>query len=997
MCKNKKAFLSIFIITMVILQVLYPVSAWASGKNNIATREANNHLLFQTNKDINVNDELLVKKDTFLYGYKEEEMVRLEFGDTYITIPASSVNEIASDTSSPEFQTNTENLNGKKELLTKGTPLYSIEPDEQIRVILNKDSEYFVYENSLGLQVLCIGNIEYYFSEEDRLKAIKELESSTDEEEKMDESTEGEEPKEEQANENNEKSPNEQESGDDQAVNNERSDIKEVEKDKSLEDLLDKEQDKNQKDQNTNEKQLEENNVASSAIKEFSRVSKANPWENVKSKYFEVTKDSLMIYDNRSGSLRPVGELKKGQVYPRVSDYGNWHRIQYGDIYGYVKKADTIPSSGQKLKNENDQYSNQSRTFTAKQDIVVYDNTSGKLVPYGVISSGESYPIATDYGNWWRVVFADRVGYVRKSEAKIEFSKSDKYFKADGNIAVYDNRGSGSLKKVGELTKGQVYPRVSDYGNWHRIQFGNYYGYVKKSGTSFAKGNEIKNKNKNYSNQKRTFTALKSVTVYDNSSGNLTPFGKIDKGVEFSIATDYGNWWRVIFADRVGYVKKDEVKTKFLSGDNSYFRVLKENVAVYDNRSGSLKKVGELRKGQSYSILSNYGNWWRVNYGDFYGYVRKSDTGYATKKEIKNLNTKYRHSRDKIKAKQNVTVYDNSTGKLVPFGEIEKGTVYPIATNYGNWWRIVYLDRVGYIKKSQVEAYGIDKTKYDLSLSKAVNIQMTATPQTDKKYKTFVSKAYIKDGKVTATTLNVRGGPGSSYWIVGQLSKGANVDIIKEVNGWYQIDFKQRWVNASPEDVRYYLDPNNFINDERQKFQFLDLARSSDVTASVLNNYLRGKGKLAGQGQAFVDASRINGINDIYLVSHAVLETGNGTSTLARGVKYKGVTVYNMFGIGAYDSCPVDCGAKKAYEEGWTTPYKAIVGGAKFIGNGYINNGLNTLYKMRWNPKAMDDTGRFGKQYATDIGWASKQVYTMYNLYQEIGSYNLYLDVPDYK
>src|SRR5690625_4437000 len=234
---------------------------------------------------------------------------------------------------------------------------------------------------------------------------------------------------------------------------------------------------------------------------------------------------------------------------------------------------------------------------------------------------------------------------------------------------------------------------------------------------------------------------------------------------------------------------------------------------------------------------------------------------------------------------------------------------------------------------------------------------MTASPQTDQNY-AYVSKSWIdKNNKVTADVLNVRGGAGTKYKVVGQLTKGNNVTILGEVNGWYQIKFTHyQWLNASPNDVLYYLDPSNFVNDEKQQFQFLDLAKSSDASAAVLNNYLKGKGILSGQGQAFIDASRINGINDLYLVSHAMLETGHGTSTLASGVKYNGVTVYNMYGIGAYDSCPIECGAKRAYEEGWTTPYKAIVGGAKFIGNGYINSGLNTLYKMRWNPAAMEKT-----------------------------------------
>src|SRR5699024_10016193 len=114
----------------------------------------------------------------------------------------------------------------------------------------------------------------------------------------------------------------------------------------------------------------------------------------------------------------------------------------------------------------------------------------------------------------------------------------------------------------------------------------------------------------------------------------------------------------------------------------------------------------------------------------------------------------------------------------------------------------------------------------------------------------------------------------------------------------------------------------------------------------------------------FIDAGRQNGISDVYLLSHALLETGNGKSALANGIKYKGKTVYNMYGIGAVDSCPEECGAKRAYEEGWFSPKEAIIGGAAFIGNGYIQSGQNTLYKMRWNPESMSNTNSASHQYA---------------------------------
>ncbi|MFP7169903.1 GW dipeptide domain-containing protein [Terribacillus halophilus] len=316
------------------------------------------------------------------------------------------------------------------------------------------------------------------------------------------------------------------------------------------------------------------------------------------------------------------------------------------------------------------------------------------------------------------------------------------------------------------------------------------------------------------------------------------------------------------------------------------------------------------------------------------------------------------------------------------------------------WYRGVLDGKTMWLHESYVvESYN-KETQYDLTLEEAVAIQRTASPQTDSEYKTYVSAQYINsNNEVTADLLNVRGGPSTSYWVVGTLSKGAKVNIIGQTGSWYQIEFtnSRQWVNASPSDVEYYLDPNNFINDEKQRFQFLDLTRSSGADAATLNKYLAGKGTLDGQGQAFIDAAKLYGINDVYLVSHATLETGNGTSTLAQGVKYNGTTVYNMYGIGAYDDCPVQCGAKRAYDEGWTSPYLAIVGGAQYIGNGYINSGQNTLYKMRWNPEAMAETGTYGKQYATDIGWASKQVSTMYNLYQNLGIYTLYLDIPHYR
>lgn len=200
-------------------------------------------------------------------------------------------------------------------------------------------------------------------------------------------------------------------------------------------------------------------------------------------------------------------------------------------------------------------------------------------------------------------------------------------------------------------------------------------------------------------------------------------------------------------------------------------------------------------------------------------------------------------------------------------------------------------------------------------------------------------------------------------------------------------------VAASKMEIASYLNPANYI-DGYSKYQFLRLDSPNNISENVMAVYLKDKGILSGHQKAFIDAANKYNISEVYLAAHACLETGNGTSTLAKGVMYNNVKVYNMYGIGAYDSDPVLNGSKRAYENGWTTPEKAIIGGAKIISSQYINSSKytqNTLYKMLWNPS---NPGKH--QYATDIGWAVKQSQTIGKVFAQFPAAKTSYDVPVY-
>lgn len=197
---------------------------------------------------------------------------------------------------------------------------------------------------------------------------------------------------------------------------------------------------------------------------------------------------------------------------------------------------------------------------------------------------------------------------------------------------------------------------------------------------------------------------------------------------------------------------------------------------------------------------------------------------------------------------------------------------------------------------------------------------------------------------------------------------------------------------ADTERTKRYLDPNEFFRGA-YKYQFMDLSHYNGINRDRLNAYLNGKGILSGKADMFIAAARQYNISELYLVAHACLETGYGTSQLATGVNYNGVRVYNMFGIGAFDSDAVGTGSKMAYNMGWTSPEAAILGGAKWISENYINaaNRQNTLYKMRWNP---DNPANH--LYAGDIAWAVSQALIMDDMMVEFPEAATVYEIPVY-
>ncbi|MCI8363742.1 MAG: hypothetical protein HFG34_02175 [Eubacterium sp.] len=195
----------------------------------------------------------------------------------------------------------------------------------------------------------------------------------------------------------------------------------------------------------------------------------------------------------------------------------------------------------------------------------------------------------------------------------------------------------------------------------------------------------------------------------------------------------------------------------------------------------------------------------------------------------------------------------------------------------------------------------------------------------------------------------------------------------------------------------------NYKKDTSYGFQFLRLDKFRPVNEekflSTYNYYIKnacenkGHGPsysvLYGKGKVMLAAAKKEGIDPMYFVSQTFLESAYGTSTLARGNRItrvalpsyarsggklitkkipKSATVYNLYGIKAYDSDPKTGATSHAYYKGWTTVDKAIYGAAKFIRENYFEAkpSQNTIFKFRFNPSNLNH------QYATDPWYSEK-------------------------
>lgn len=618
------------------------------------------------------------------------------------------------------------------------------------------------------------------------------------------------------------------------------------------------------------------------------------------------------------------------------------------------------------------------------------------------LGAQEKVEVLEEENGWAKVRAKGVEGYIELGQIiKNKDYSGEKYIKNVEYIVAYsDTTGKNEVGKIFNNEKVEV---INKEGSYIKVLWNNQEVYIKGDKTYFSE--DIKR------------VVRVGTSMY--KSLNEIKAEKAKSDIRVTVDKEIGRHYKVTTSDGEGYYvrKEDVVEEKYIDGNITYpIRLQTKGSHDSDVRT-------YIAPGSVVEVVSYKGSYAKVKYGEYEGYVLANDLV----DEVNQLKG-YLLDRDEI------TLYKNGykIGKDIHVKNLSEDSI-KVVSNYGAYYKVEYngkqyymentglqVDNIGEIDKRYISSYPSKLTKVStkyisesdvtvyLDKEKTTSLGIvTKDTQVDLKenlenglslVELNNELVYIETDKLsgeklytkTVESINTKDTGKSHAAFVGAIMNKLNIYV--ETTG----DRK-----ATKDEVAYYSNPQNGgVNDENYKYQFLKLDSFKMVDARVLNDYLNdlpgidGVNIFENKADKFIESAKKYNINVIYLIAHTMLETGYGTSNLARGQKYdENTTVYNFFGIGAIDSNPLEGGKMTAYKNGWTTIDRTIEGSAKWLALNYIHaNGKaqNTLYKMRYN--YMLNT----HQYASDIMWARKISMIMSKISKAYIDASLEFEVPLY-
>ena len=465
-----------------------------------------------------------------------------------------------------------------------------------------------------------------------------------------------------------------------------------------------------------------------------------------------------------------------------------------------------------------------------------------------------------------------------------------------------------------------------------------------------------------------TATALHVRSKADASSASLGGLSKGDK-VEI-VDTASNGWYKIKYKTGYGYVSNKYVDVISTNTSSEYTSnkttithtgITTDGLNVRSGASTSYSKIGYLNKGTKVNIVDKLSNgWYKIKYENGYGYVSGKYVNNVTAVSSTNNNTSTNTSTSttvKYTATVNADFLNVREGGSVSYkiiGKVYDGEKVSIVDKMSNGWsKIKYGSGYGYVNTSYLS---------NITASSSSNNNATV----------------IKTGTVNTDSLNVRKGSSTNYDIIGKVTRGTKVEIVKEEsNGWYKIKYNGGYGYVSGQYINVAGERKNLNN-----FLFVGdsftVLLSNTIKAKNDNVYIHAKsGSMPGywidKVSSMPSNSNVDGVVLLIGVNGAGYESNKtDVKTLINklSAKYPNKTIYvqKVFPVGrAFTSAnPYNFNQKIASLNSVIKSHCSTVSNAKFIDttSGFVDsNG----YLIHHNGDGLHIASSYNNQFYNNI------------------------------
>ena len=249
---------------------------------------------------------------------------------------------------------------------------------------------------------------------------------------------------------------------------------------------------------------------------------------------------------------------------------------------------------------------------------------------------------------------------------------------------------------------------------------------------------------------------------------NYSSMGVLDTGVKVTYISESGNWTKVQYNSKTGYICSDYLKKESSTSTttNTMYVTASAGLNLRKGPSTSYAVIKTLSKGTEVTVVSSSNGWSKVNVGGVSGYVSsdylsstKPSTGSSSSNESTSNTTSTMYTTDRLNLRKGAgTSYSVIT-------TLDKGVAVTVHSSSNGWSKVSVNGMSGYVSSNYLSS-----TK-----------PSTGSSSSNESTSNSTSTMYTTD------RLNLRKGAGTSYSVITTLDKGIAVTVHSSSNGWSKV------------------------------------------------------------------------------------------------------------------------------------------------------------------------------------------------------------------